>query len=86
MRVPSGRSRTGLALSVTDHSDSDVIGLVHDGAVRDSKTVAEFTTLVDGTRSLSVHLLVSFLGISARRSCRSPGILEISEEDNGGHT
>ena len=49
-------SRAGLSLTVADHAYTDKIGLVHDGTERDTERIAELTTLVDGSGSLSVDV------------------------------
>jgi hypothetical protein len=55
--VPSGGSWAGLALTITNDSDGDMVGLVHDTSVRDSKAVSQFTSFVDGTGRFSVDLI-----------------------------
>jgi hypothetical protein len=59
VRVPSSRSRTSLAFTITNHRDGYVIRLVHDGAVCDGETVAELTTFVDRTGRLGIDLTIS---------------------------
>lgn len=56
MGVPSSSGGTGLALTVPDDSDSDVVRLVHDGPIGNGQTVTKLTTLVDGTGGLGIDL------------------------------
>ena len=52
-------SGTGLSLTVTNDAYTDQVGLVHDGTEGDAKGIAEFTTFVDGSRSLGVDVTVT---------------------------
>lgn len=45
VRMPSGRGGTGLAFAITNDGDRDEVGRVHDSAVGDTESVAEFATL-----------------------------------------
>lgn len=54
--VPGSGGGSSLRLSVSDNGDRDLVGAVHHRSERDGKGVAELTSLVDGTRSLSVDV------------------------------
>ena len=47
---------TGLGFTITDDTDTDEIGLVHDSAERDTESISQFTTFVDGTRGLGIDV------------------------------
>ncbi len=48
VRVPGGRERAGLGLSVADHAGHDEIGVVEAGAIGMRQAVAQLAALVDG--------------------------------------
>ena len=51
-------SGASLGFTVADYADNDEIWLVHDSTERDTERIPEFTTLVDGSWSLSVDVTV----------------------------
>lgn len=50
--VPRSGSGSSLGLSVTDNSNGDHVGLVHDTSVGDSEAVPELTAFVDSSGCL----------------------------------
>lgn len=86
VRVPSRSSGTRLALAITNHRDGNVVGLVHDGAVSDSKTVAEFTAFVDRTGRLGVDLCFSTHPMSLRPPGANLALRYETSEVSAGHT
>ena len=70
VRVPSGSSGSSLTLTITNDSNGDHVGLVHDTTVCDSEAVSKFTTFVDSSWGLLVsesRLKRAYLGIDVRR-------------------
>ena len=55
-RIHSRCSGTSLSLTITDNTDTDQVGLVHDSTEGDTKSIAELTTFVDGAWSLGVDV------------------------------
>ena len=51
-------SGASLGFTVADYADNDEIWLVHDSTERDAECICEFTTLVDGSWSLSIDVTV----------------------------
>ena len=56
VRVPRGRERTGLRLTVADHGCDDQLGVVERGAIGMRKCVTEFPALMDRPRCLGRHV------------------------------
>ena len=56
--VYSRRGRASLGFTVTDYTDGDEVGLVHDSTESNGESVSELTTLVDGSGGLSVDVTV----------------------------
>ena len=52
VRVPCRRKRAGLGFPVADHASHEEVGIVERGSERMDDRVAQFATLVDGTRRL----------------------------------
>jgi hypothetical protein len=54
--MPGRRCWTALCLSVTNDTSNYQIRLVHDSSESDSKSVPQFTTLMNGTRCLGIDV------------------------------
>jgi hypothetical protein len=75
--VPSGSSGSSLTLTITNDSNSDHVGFVHDTTVRDSKTVTKFTTFVNSSGSLMSEIVDKGMLTSALTwDGNPPGILK----------
>jgi hypothetical protein len=75
--VPGGSSGSSLTLTITNDSNSDHVGFVHDTTVRDSETVSKFSSFVDGTGGLMSEVVDKGMLTSALTwEGNPPGILK----------
>lgn len=58
VRVPCCSSGARLCFSVTDNTGNDKVGIIHDSAKGDTKSVSELIALVNSTRSLSINVTI----------------------------
>ena len=54
--MPGGGGRASLGFTIADDTSDDEIWFVHDCTERHAQRVAELTTLMDGSRGLSVNV------------------------------